>query len=260
MGAATLLKRHTPESDEPKQRRKIGIVWIAVAVVVAACLVYLLIPSSDPTAPAAYTGPSVQVGASPDSNSATGKGPCNFPSASDGTSAGIAPADVSWSLVGSMASPSSASAGPSKTVDGVKACFARTPGGALMAASTYITAMADPSADKSAVLKHWVAHTAGRDQMLTQFSQFEGKKDPTEGQPLQQIVAFRFVFFDTSHTELEVVFRGSSGSATGNMASVVYVLVWENDDWKIAPVMDGKAPITQPVPSLDPPYIQFGKA
>jgi hypothetical protein len=186
-----------------------------------------------------------------------GIGPCNFPVPASADLVTIAPPDVSWALAGSMASPSSVLAGPAKP-GLIPGCYARSPQGALMAAANWITTMQNPKVDKVEAVKALVAHTGGYEQFL---ANFEGAGTAAGDDPsVQQIAAFRMIFFDQSHAEMEIVNRATSGNSPGFMASVVYVLVWENDDWKIAPVLDGNVPITQVVDAIKPPYIAFNGA
>lgn len=239
--------------EEPKTRRgwtfygSLGV----LAVILGVAAAYFVLPS--PSAPQPFTGPAVSVSAPGVESTA---GPCHFPAAAAGEVT-IAPTDVTWSLAGSMATPSSAAAGPANP-GLIPSCYARSPQGALLAAVNWITTMQNPKVDKVAAVQALVAHTGGYDQFLASFeADSAGGSVDSLG---QQISAFRMLFFDPSHAEMEIVSRSTSGGAPGFMASVVYVLVWENDDWKIAPVLDGGAPITGPVDAITAPYIAFNGA
>jgi hypothetical protein len=173
----------------------------------------------------------------------------------------IAPADVQWTLAGSMATPSSASAGPQNQNSAhIPVCYERSPQGALMAASNWATTMNNPKVDKVAALTALVARTGGYEQMVSNFEGVNANSAEADVPAVNQIAAFRMLFFDQSHAEVELVFRATSGNSPGFMAATVYVLVWEKDDWKIAPVLDGNAPITRPVTTIAPPYIPFNGA
>jgi hypothetical protein len=236
------------EGTKPKGRRvryfSIGIVITMLLV----ALVFFLLPS--PSGQQTFTGPVVAL---PAQGGEVVAGPCNFPLPVGGEIT-IAPADVTWSLAGSMASPSSASAGPA-TPGLIPACYERSPQGALLAAANWITTMTNPKVDKIAAVTALVGHTGGYDQFIANYEAVEtaAGDDPVG----QQIAAFRMLFFDLSHAEIEIVNRATSGSSPGFMASVVYVMVWENDDWKVAPVLDGNVPITKVVDAIAPPYIPF---
>lgn len=243
------------DEQEPKSKGRKWTLYGSFGVfgVVAVCAVaFFILPSPGKEQP--FTGPVVAV---PAVGADVAAGPCNFPAQDTSTLVTIAPPDVVWNLAGSMASPSSATAGPASRGP-VPSCYARTPQGALMAASNWITTMNNPAVDKTAAVQALVAHTSGYEQYLANFESAgtAAGDDPS----VQQIAAFRMIFWDQSHAEIEIVNRATSGNSPGFMASVVYVLVWENDDWKIAPVLDGDVPITRVIDAIEPPFIAFNGA
>jgi hypothetical protein len=258
------LRRHVPDEVAEDAPRSVlgGRRWTLVAALVVVGLIvtgglYALFGGK--SEPAAFSGPAVAVAPAPD---APGDGSCNFPDAAvDPGPTTIAPTDVGWTLAGAMATPSAPSAGPLVTVDGISSCFARTPQGALLAAANWATGMNNPGVNRLAMFQARIAHTGGFDQMLTQFEALEAAPaGDGAAAEVAQIAAFRMLFFDPSHAEMELVFKGTYGPGQGYLASTVYVLVWENDDWKIAPVLDGDAPITRTVTELRPPYVAFAGA
>lgn len=255
------LKRHEPAAaDEPESsggKRWTLIVALVVVGVMAVLGLYVVLFPADDSGPAEYSGPVVAVQAP----AVVPGGVCNFPKVVE-EPVTIAPTDVTWELAGSMATPGSVSAGPLSRGGSaqIPVCYARSPQGALLAAANWVTTMQNPKVDKAAAVTALVARTGGFDTMQSYFEGANAGAAAADVPSVTQIAGFRMLFFDQSHAEMEIVTRATSGNSPGFMASVVYVLVWEKDDWKIAPVLDGNAPITRVVDALTPPYIPFNGA
>lgn len=157
----------------------------------------------------------------------------------------VAAPDTEWTLVGTVAAPSSAAAGPAviDPATGVRSCYAQTPTGALFAAGNFLAAITDRDALVSAV-EQLTADGSGRDILLEQV-----RTDPTSAigtATRYQIAGFAFL-----SARSDVVTVSLAIGTTGGMAGIPLTVVWEDGDWKVSVPADGDvAGQASSIPSL----------
>lgn len=158
------------------------------------------------------------------------------------------PAGVAWRIVNTIAVPTSETAGPAITDDPVLRCFARTPTGALLAASVLTVTTDAPGADQ--VLRRQVLPGPTRDAELAQVR----ATPPAPKQPGETGVfaGFRFVAYtpDQATVMLAFAFRGRFFVQTQTVR-------WVDGDWKLDMDPPGGLLPGQPVRSLEG-YVEWG--
>lgn len=141
--------------------------------------------------------------------------------------------DTQWELVGTVAAPSSADAGPTVTDPdtGVRSCYARTPTGALFAATNFLAAVNNPDTLVAAV-EDLAAAGPGRDTLLEL-----ARTDPTAvlgtGTGFQ-VAGFTFLSATEDVTSVSIAIGN-----TGGLAGVPLTVVYEDGDWKVDLPPDG---------------------
>jgi len=234
--------------------------WLVAVVVIIAMLAALLAailfrgeapapggnaagPTAQPATPAttaAATTPSP-----PPSSSAAGG--CSLP-AQDQQVPTRAPAGVTWRIVNTIAIPSSSTAGPGVVEGPVQRCFARTPTGALIAASVLTVTTDAPGADQ--VLRRQVLPGPGRNAKLEQVQ----ATPPPPKQPGETGVfaGFRFIAYTPDQATVMLAF-------TFNRRFFVQTqtVQWVDGDWKLNMDPPGGLLPGQPLGSLEG-YVQWG--
>jgi hypothetical protein len=149
---------------------------------------------------------------------------------------------ATWALVGTTAAPSITGQGPGKIDDdSYRSCYARTPTGALLAASNY-SALGSYGPVRKRFYEQGTVPGPGRDALL--------KKPITgagDGGTRVQIAGFRVLKYNGEQADIDLAFRTSNGA----IGAVVLNLQWSGGDWKIRLADDGKelSPFVQ-LPSL----------
>ena len=136
-----------------------------------------------------------------------------------------------WTLVGRMAAPEVADAGPAVVdPDGWRHCYARTPTGALVAAANYIAMTGVPEL-VGRLAKDGIMPGDLRDRALSTPT----PSGPHSSAPMQ-FRGFRVVSFtpDMAVINLAIEIRGNSTSAT-------MTLRWYQGDWRIGVRGEGAA-------------------
>lgn len=190
--------------------------WIASAVLLAltaVALAWLLLSGPPPTRPAVRI-----TRAAPAVVSA-----CGLPGG-DQTPPAVTP-PTTWRLVGSMAAPYSAATGPARTVDGVGACYAPTPLGALYAAAGFLAATSAPALREPAATD-LCAPGPGRDAALAALS--SGEVGGTAAGV--QVAGFAFTSY-TPGASARVELALTTGR--GGYAEVPLTLVWSAGTWLV---------------------------
>lgn len=138
----------------------------------------------------------------------------------------VAPS-VTWSLVGGIAAPSSADAGPASDSP-VLNCYAPTSAGALVALSNFYALMQDWHVNRSDLMSWTMADTPSRSYALA-----EAETRPVPGEtPNRQnptIRGFRFLSYKPADSaQIDLVHEWK-----GQLVSQVYDLTYEGGDWRI---------------------------
>lgn len=255
-----LLPRRDAEASEravkaAKPRWISALIVALVLVVGVVALIYVLFrPAADNSTPALTYAPAggAGVGAS--------AGPCQFPVPQSTSISQVVPVDTVWELVpgSTMAAPRSATAGPLNIVGGVTSCYARTPSGVLLATANLITEMSNSRNDLNQLVSDKTVHSAGYEQ-LNQRMQAWLAQDRTH-EATRQIAGYRLTTFSPDVATLEIVQRNTSEPGVGLMATISYVMRWENDDWKLVPMVDGANLPSMSINSVEQPYLPWAGA
>jgi hypothetical protein len=148
-----------------------------------------------------------------------------------------------WRLIGTVAAPTSPTAGPFAEDAGLPRCYARDPGGALFAAANFMAATSDAQLLAAAV-EQLAVPGPGRDALLSALA-----TDPTSvvGTGTQwQIGGYTFLAFTPDQASLNLAI-----GTTGGRASVPLTLQWSGADWQVLIPSDGDlAARAQPINSL----------
>lgn len=220
-------------TDEKPRSPYARVGWIAAAVVIIALVtafVFVMVTSggdSEPgTSPSAaetlQPSPSPEVTPGDESASTCGIAAVKM----DGT-VSRAP-ETAWLYVGTTSFPGSSEFGPLDQVpqSDIYTCFARTPEGAVLAASTAMAYMMSPE-KAQAWREYALAPGPVRDKLLGE--------PPTPATGLAdyrvQISGFRLLSYDGNEAKVDVGVMVQGNGKTIYMSSAV-PLVWMDGDWK----------------------------
>lgn len=223
-----------------------------VAVLVALLVILLLVDwfsSDDPdTLDPAQSVP-VPGAVAPASASAS---VCGLPDTADSGTITQPPA-ANWTLVGTMAVPSSEGIGPGETwPDQFRRCFARTPEGALFAAAN-VAGLGSVRSLSYQTTSWYVAEGPGKEAALARAATPSSGTSRLRG----QIAGFRLLNFTGTTATVDLALRMSNGTHI----SQVFDLVWEDGDWRFQITPDGKELLTplEQIPDVTG-YIPWGGA
>lgn len=178
------------------------------------------------------------------SATAEADGPCNV-KVTDTSSTPKIPADLTWKTgQEGLTWPVSKSVGPTKTVDRFDACFARSPLGAALAATT---AIYDQYGKHSAAdsLNFYIAESAGKKKSLAVApQQSDAEQMRSSG---MNPAGFSIDAFTKNRVELTLVYSYPS-SSTGYYGMPMS-MVWVDGDWKISVLDNGATSNTGTTPS-----------
>ncbi|MFD1722425.1 hypothetical protein [Amnibacterium endophyticum] len=134
-----------------------------------------------------------------------------------------------WTTVGTMAAPSSATAGPGRQQsDGLRSCYAHTVTGALFAVANFWATGSDPRLYRQIVETN-VADGPGRDTAL------RASGAPSNTGTSAQIAGFKVDSYRPNAATVDVALQSSSGQQIGFPVPVV----WQDGDWKVQVADDG---------------------
>lgn len=213
--------------------------FIASAVVVAAIVVLGLVLSltnliggkTEPTetsAPSPSSSPTASASGTPSEASVCGLTPVEM----TGTVA-TAPT-ATWALVGTTAAPSIQGQGPGKIEeDGFRFCYARTPTGALLAASNLMAMGSEAPLLGKKINQRLTVPGPGRDAALAQ-----PPASPDSSGVRIQIAGFKINRYDGKTADVDLAIRTS----TGVIAAQVFTLKWVEGDWKVVLADSGDLP------------------
>lgn len=243
-----MARRHSTEDTGSDALRRPGfiIAGLVVALALIGAVVVLLASPDDKG-----SGPpgSPPVGA-PSGNAPAPDAQCR-PTDTDQTIPQTPPTGVTWSLLRSVAIPSSPTAGPMIVKDGVARCYAHTPVGALIA-SRQIGVRSGLSPQWRTVIERQLMPGPGRDTLLKAMATFTPSDQPGA---YAQTAGFRFVSFSPQIAVIDIASRSPDDGALGTGTTT---LLWDGGDWKIQPTTQGTTitPV-QPLASLDG-YVPWG--
>jgi hypothetical protein len=141
-----------------------------------------------------------------------------------------APADIEWEYVGTIAVPALEGHGPGVVEDsGLPHCWAQTPEGAVLAATSVLAASASPDL---VVEAHEELYVDGelRDRVLAD-PDCEAARVEAEGSGVRaSMVGFRLLSYSGTAASVDVLLSTNQGEG---YASFVTPLVWVDGDWQV---------------------------
>lgn len=160
---------------------------------------------------------------------------CGLPGYEESGTLTSAPA-AEWSIVGTMAAPSSDTAGPGVIADdGLRSCYAHTVEGAAFAVAN-IWAMGTDGRISDLVTESLTVPGPGRDAALARETTQSNTGLST------QIVGVKVLSYDGTNATVDTAFQISDG----RLISFPYALRWVEGDWKLVLTDDG-LPTFRPV-------------
>lgn len=237
-------KPNQADRDEGEDESSSSRIWavLAAVAIVALAVVLIVTSQSGPTAGPASSSTGSVAGASssppstgsPSASASVGPSEASVCGLTDIAMSGTvteAP-QATWSMIGAMAAPSIKGEGPGLTdTDGYPSCFARTPLGALVAASTYL-AMGSYDPWRRKYYERAMMPGRGQEVLL---SQPEGPAESPNGIQVQ-ISGFYVVSYNGQMAEIDLGLLASDGSEGAKLMS----LQWSGGDWKVRLSDDGK--------------------
>ncbi|MFJ9423203.1 hypothetical protein [Streptomyces sp. NPDC101249] len=239
----------TAAADVPRSPwLRTGFVAAAAFVGFVAVVAGAVVATSDDGGEAAAAPPAARTAEPP----ATGAPDGTCPTLSDTRQSPptAEPAGVTWELYDGVALPASKAAGPADTGPDQARCYARTPLGALLAASQ-ISVRYLAAGDWESVTRAQTVG-AGRDTYLADRAAAEQTAAPGRDRPAHgQIAGFRFVTYHGTTAVIETVWRFPAGQ----LQAAATTMLWRDDDWRLEFPADPAAPT--PVGSLAG-YVSWG--
>ncbi len=141
---------------------------------------------------------------------------------------------ATWALVGTTAAPSIEGQGPGKIDgDGFRSCYARTPTGALLAASNLLAMGSEAPLLGPKMNERLTVPGPGRDAAMAR----PPSQVDSSGVRIQ-IAGFRINRYDGNTADVDIAIRTS----TGVIAAQVFTLKWVEGDWKVVLADSGDLP------------------
>lgn len=142
-----------------------------------------------------------------------------------------APADIEWEYVGTLAVPALEGHGPGMVEDsGLRHCWAQTPEGAVLAATSTFASVSSPDLVVEAYDELYVDGEL-RDRTLSD-PEGTAARIEAEGAGMRaSIVGFRLLSYSGTEASVDVLLSSNQGEG---YASFVMPLVWLDGEWKVA--------------------------
>lgn len=222
-----------PEEQSPWTQRGFIVSAVVVALILVLAVVLLLTrPSDDGTATPPPEAATPSASTSPTDLEAS---TCGLP-AGDQAVPSSAPVATQWELVGTVAVPAAPdSYGPGEVVDGLRTCFARSPLGALYAASNIVASTSVPEL-REPVVQQLGVNSPGRDRAL---EALEAGGAGTSAGGGVQIAGFTFLNYDESGAVVDLALRAAGDDGQSGFVHAPVTLRWEEGDWKVVFAPDG---------------------
>ncbi|WP_420367139.1 hypothetical protein [Curtobacterium sp. L1-20] len=227
---------------------------IGAGVVVALALIVVLLSTILGVFAPANSGNESAGQSASTSAHAPAPGACEVPTT--GRARQEVPSDLTWHAGrGGISWPVSATVGPTKKVDGFAACFARTPTGAALAATTGYLGQYDTGHTVRELLNFYIADGAGKPISV------DGtvKKQTTPEQMRAQGISaagYSVESFTKDRAIVDVVLT-ESGTSTGYFA-VPFTMVWVHGDWKVQVQDNGEIFSGNPLTPSEGDFIGWG--
>lgn len=192
-------------------------------------------PSSSPAPTAGNNTPAVP---------AEGGSLCGLDAVKESGSLTKAPTNITWDLVHTVALPTSKKAGPGKTEKGLRYCYSRTPGGAvLMALGIWVWSA---EIDQELILERQIASGPGSDAAREEIRNSPKVPSSSAGDFTYQIRGFKVLHYDGKTALIDTAVQTGAGEYMHMRAE----LVWEKGDWRLRLAPDGGLPEVAALPDL----------
>jgi hypothetical protein len=243
-GSGSALKRGW--NSKPAGIAAIVVVALAVLMVVLSTLLGVFAPANKGQGSTPHS-------VATSSTSAAANGPCNV-KVTDSSSDPKVPADLSWKTGrAGLTWPVSKSVGPTKTVDGFDACFARSPIGAALAAATATYSQYDPAHTVSEI-GFYIADSAGKAADIAgTVKQYDPEATRASG---INPAGFTVDSFTKNEAQVTLVYSYPQ-SATGYFG-IPCTMVWRGDDWKLSVLDNGELFSGEPTTPGQGDFIPWG--
>ncbi len=246
-GFGAALKRGW--NSKPTAIAAIVVLALVVIVVLISTLLGVFAPANngDGQGTAAKPAPTSTASAAAD-------GPCNV-EVTDTSSTPKIPSDLTWKTgVEGLTWPVSKSVGPTKTVDGFDACFARSPLGAALAAQTVNYSVFDTAHTPKTALDFYIADSAGKaNAVRLGVKQYAPAQTRSAG---LNPAGFTIESFNRNTAVVTLVFSYPS-SSTGYFGMPI-TLIWADGDWKGSVLDNGAAFAGDPTTPNQGDFIPWG--
>lgn len=204
------------------------VIAIAVLVVGAATITALTSPKDGnhaETAPTSSGKPATQAG-----------GRCSV-AVGDTSSTPTMPNDLTFKTgIDGLSWPVSKSVGPTSTVDGFDACFARSPLGAALAATTAIYSQYESDHTPAAALDFYIANSAGK---AANIAGTVKNTDPAQMRA-SGLNPAGFIVDSFTKEQAQITLVSSYPSSPTGFAGTPCTVVWVKGDWKLSVLDNGE--------------------
>lgn len=208
--------------------------FIGAAVVVGVAVIVMVLAGIN-AATGGHTAQQTQHAAAPSASTTTGGG-CNVPVGSTSTTPAM-PRDLTWKTgVDGLTWPTSKAVGPTSTNDGFDVCFARSPLGAALFATTAIYSQYDGKHTVQSALGFYIESSPGKAANIAATAK---EYDPQQMRNAgMNPSGFVVDSFNRSRAQITLVYSYPS-SSTGYVGEAA-TAVWVDGDWKLSVLDDGE--------------------
>lgn len=234
----------------PGQKWTLPASIILVVLLVVIGLAVLFLPKVFPSRPAGQDASTI----SPTSTPKTATSNSTAPSAQDCPASPVdegasgSPSDISWAVQYGNSWPVSASTGPTKTIDGLGRCFARSPAGAALAAVnlTQTVRTADLATAQKILDAQYVQNEGVKAAAAGIAKAYEAQ--PPQSRQWGRTMGFKVLAFTGDAAQILLVENWPQrGQYTGFTVNVV----WSGGDWKVRLEDSGQTSSTPEI-TVDP--------
>ncbi|AWB88140.1 hypothetical protein [Mycetocola zhujimingii] len=202
----------------------VGIILLAAIVVLVTTL--LGSPDETPSTSAPTSSPNSSSSADPVEDPSV----CGLEAFETEDTLSGAP-DVEWELIGTVAAPSSESAGPGSIDEGFRTCYAHTAEGALVMAANFLAMGSDATLGDR--LLDLVAPGPGRDALASELG------NSSSSSTRAQIAGFAIGAYSEDAATVDLAMNYSDGT----LISIPMKLLWVEGDWKVEVTATGEYPL-----------------
>jgi hypothetical protein len=155
---------------------------------------------------------------------------CDLPGYED-TSSLTSPPTAEWSIAGTVAVPSSDTAGPGVVDKGFRSCFAHTAEGALFSAISFVAMSSD--ARTASRVSEMVAPGIGRDAAIA-----ETDPDAPISSSRLQLAGYNITAYTADEAVIDLAWTVTTSG--GSLVSYPIALSWSEGDWKVQVADNGQ--------------------